>query len=205
MSDHAALREVALEAGLPGEEVDAVLASDRYADAVRADVEQAHEYGISGVPFFVLDGRFGVSGAQPADVLLQALERAWDAARDAATPEPSAVDAGGGRAGASARADTARPATARRPTPVSRSTYQSRKCATDASTSGDSGPGSYARDRMPAWLASHSAQSCSLVAVQTVVSAARSTSPSAASASTRKQTSTSVREGETGVSRVVTA
>ncbi len=83
VSDHAALREVALEAGLPGEEVEAVLSSDRYAEAVRADVEQAHEYGISGVPFFVLDGRFGVSGAQPADVLLQALERAW-AARVAA-------------------------------------------------------------------------------------------------------------------------
>ncbi len=76
-SEHAALRAHAAEVGLPAADVDAVLASDRYADGVRADEEQAREYGISGVPFFVIDGRFGISGAQPADVVLQALERAW--------------------------------------------------------------------------------------------------------------------------------
>ncbi len=76
-SDHAALRAFAVEVGLPATEVDAVLASDRYADAVRADEAQARAYGISGVPFFVVDGRYGISGAQPADVVLQALEQAW--------------------------------------------------------------------------------------------------------------------------------
>ena len=44
-----------------------MLASDRYADAVRADEAQARAYGISGVPFFVVDGKYGISGAQPAD------------------------------------------------------------------------------------------------------------------------------------------
>ena len=76
-SDHIALRGLAVEVGLPGDEVDAVLASDRYADAVRADEAQARAYGISGVPFFVVDAKYGISGAQPADVVLGALEQAW--------------------------------------------------------------------------------------------------------------------------------
>lgn len=76
-SDHTALRALGIEVGLPAEEIDAVLGSERYADAVRADEAQGQAYGISGVPFFVLDRRWGVSGAQPADVLLAALEQAW--------------------------------------------------------------------------------------------------------------------------------
>jgi len=76
-SDHTALRALAVEVGLPAAEVDEVLASDRYADAVRTDEAQARAYGISGVPFFVVDGRYGISGAQPADLVLQALEQAW--------------------------------------------------------------------------------------------------------------------------------
>jgi len=76
-SEHGALRALAVEVGLPAGEVDAVLASDRYTDAVRADEAQARAYGISGVPFFVVDGRYGISGAQPAGVVLQALEQAW--------------------------------------------------------------------------------------------------------------------------------
>jgi predicted DsbA family dithiol-disulfide isomerase len=77
VSEHAALRAIAIEVGLPADEVDAVLASDRFADAVHADVQQAAAYGINGVPFFVVDGRYGISGAQPAEVVLQTLEQAW--------------------------------------------------------------------------------------------------------------------------------
>jgi predicted DsbA family dithiol-disulfide isomerase len=76
-SDHSALRVLAVEVGLPEAEVDAVLKSDRYSEAVRADEVQARAYGISGVPFFVIDGKYGISGAQPADVVLQTLEQAW--------------------------------------------------------------------------------------------------------------------------------
>jgi len=77
VSDHAALRALATQVGLPEIEVDAVLTSGRYSDAVRADEAQALAYGISGVPFFVIDGRYGISGAQPADAVLQTLDKAW--------------------------------------------------------------------------------------------------------------------------------
>jgi len=76
-SDSAALAALAVEVGLPEAEVRDVLAGDRYADAVRADEARAQAYGISGVPFFVVDGRYGISGAQPAELVLQALEQAW--------------------------------------------------------------------------------------------------------------------------------
>lgn len=71
------LRPLAVEVGLDAREVDELLAGDRCADEVRRDEALARELGISGVPFFVLAGRLGVSGAQPADVLLGALDRAW--------------------------------------------------------------------------------------------------------------------------------
>lgn len=57
--------------------MDAVLTSNRFSDVVRADEAQARAYGISGIPFFVIDGRYGISGAQPADAVLQTLDRAW--------------------------------------------------------------------------------------------------------------------------------
>jgi predicted DsbA family dithiol-disulfide isomerase len=77
IGDPEALRELAGAAGLPDDEVSAVLGSDRYAADVRADEEQARAFGISAVPFFVIDRRYGVAGAQPAEVLADALERAW--------------------------------------------------------------------------------------------------------------------------------
>lgn len=77
VSDHSALRALCTQVGLPEAEVDAVLTSDRYSDAVRADEAQARAYGISAVPFFVIDGRYGISGAQPADAVLQNLDKAW--------------------------------------------------------------------------------------------------------------------------------
>lgn len=77
VSDHQALIDVAAEIGLDEIELKEVLTSDAYGDAVRADAAQARAYGIRAVPFFVVDGRYGVAGAQPADVLLDVLERAW--------------------------------------------------------------------------------------------------------------------------------
>jgi predicted DsbA family dithiol-disulfide isomerase len=91
-SDHSALRALSAQVGLPATEVDAVLTTERYSDAVRGDEAQARALGISGVPFFVLDGRYGISGAQPADAILQALDQAW-AERSPlrlATPEATA-------------------------------------------------------------------------------------------------------------------
>jgi predicted DsbA family dithiol-disulfide isomerase len=77
IADREILARIADEAGIPAEQARAVLDSDSYTDAVRADERQAAQYGITGVPFFVVDGKYGVSGAQPSDVLLQVLERAY--------------------------------------------------------------------------------------------------------------------------------
>jgi predicted DsbA family dithiol-disulfide isomerase len=77
IADHETLVRLAAELGVDAREARAVLASDRYADDVREDERLAARMGIRGVPFFVLGRRFGVSGAQPADALLQALEQAW--------------------------------------------------------------------------------------------------------------------------------
>jgi predicted DsbA family dithiol-disulfide isomerase len=86
VSDPASLTDLAAEIGLDRERVGAVLASDEYADEVRADEARAVELGSTGVPFFVLDGRFGVPGAQPPDVLLRLLHRVWDSSEQAAGP-----------------------------------------------------------------------------------------------------------------------
>src|SRR5438552_2791809 len=77
IGERATLVRLVAEVGLAADEVEAVLASDSYAEEVRAEEHEATELGINGVPFFVIDRRYGVSGAQPADVLLQVLERAW--------------------------------------------------------------------------------------------------------------------------------
>jgi predicted DsbA family dithiol-disulfide isomerase len=77
VGDHAVLRRAGVEAGLDPARVDAVLASDEYGDEVAADIAQARAYGATGVPFFVVDQRYGISGAQPAEAFTQVLERAW--------------------------------------------------------------------------------------------------------------------------------
>ncbi|QNP73452.1 DsbA family oxidoreductase [Streptomyces roseirectus] len=72
------LVELTVEAGLDADAVRKVLADpDAYADAVREDEREAAELGATGVPFFVLDRKYGVSGAQPAEVFAQALTQAW--------------------------------------------------------------------------------------------------------------------------------
>ena len=71
------LVDLAAEVGLDAAEARRVLASDELADAVDADIAWARGLGISGVPFFVLDGRYAVSGAQPPEVFDQALATAW--------------------------------------------------------------------------------------------------------------------------------
>ena len=67
------LIELAAEVGIDADAARDALESDRYADAVQADIAQAGAYGINGVPFFVFEGKYGVSGAQPAEVFSQVL------------------------------------------------------------------------------------------------------------------------------------
>jgi predicted DsbA family dithiol-disulfide isomerase len=75
--DHASLADLAAEVGLDRHEVTTVLSGDKYDDEVRADEETARSLGATGVPFFVIDRRYGISGAQPAQTITQVLERAW--------------------------------------------------------------------------------------------------------------------------------
>ncbi|MEV6100177.1 DsbA family oxidoreductase [Nocardia sp. NPDC051981] len=76
--DSERLVRVAVSAGFDEAAVREVLADpEAYADAVRADEAEAARLGARGVPFFVLDRKYGVSGAQPSEVFAQALERAW--------------------------------------------------------------------------------------------------------------------------------
>ncbi len=97
ISDPSTLERLAADAGLPEGVAAEVLADDVHGEHVRADERQAAAYGISGVPFFVVDERYGVSGAQPADVLLEVLETAWREAHPlqmvVATPSGAGSDA----------------------------------------------------------------------------------------------------------------
>lgn len=87
VADPSVLLDVAVSAGLDPGRVAEVLASDEYAEEVAADVAQAAAYGASGVPFFVVDQRYGVSGAQPTETFRQVLEQAWAVAHP--TPDPA--------------------------------------------------------------------------------------------------------------------
>jgi predicted DsbA family dithiol-disulfide isomerase len=75
------------EVGLEPARVREFVASDAYASDVRADEQRARDFGISGVPFFAIDERYGVSGAQPSEVLLGALRQAYE--ETAATRAPA--------------------------------------------------------------------------------------------------------------------
>ncbi len=71
------LVDLAVEVGLDADAVRHALESETYLPAVRADQAQAAAYGIQGVPFFVIDGKYGVSGAQPADAFTQIVRQVW--------------------------------------------------------------------------------------------------------------------------------
>jgi predicted DsbA family dithiol-disulfide isomerase len=77
VADHDLLRRTAEKVGLDPARVDEVLDGQEYADAVEADVREATALGATGVPFFVIDRKYGISGAQPADTFVEVLERAW--------------------------------------------------------------------------------------------------------------------------------
>jgi len=76
VSDPAVLRDLAAEVGLDESRVDEVLTSTVYGIDVQQDQAQAQAYGATGVPFTVIDGRYGISGAQPVEVFVQTLEKA---------------------------------------------------------------------------------------------------------------------------------
>lgn len=81
--------------GLGADTVRTMLDSDDYGNHVRSDEATAKMLGITGVPFFVLDRRYGVSGAQPPEVFDQALAQAWSAKDDQRDPALAAGGCGG--------------------------------------------------------------------------------------------------------------
>ncbi|MBB2974501.1 putative DsbA family dithiol-disulfide isomerase [Microbacterium endophyticum] len=71
------LVELAVEVGLDADATRDALVSEKYVEAVRADEDQARAYGINGVPFFVIDGKYGISGAQPPAAFSQIARQVW--------------------------------------------------------------------------------------------------------------------------------
>jgi predicted DsbA family dithiol-disulfide isomerase len=75
--DHESLKDIAVEAGLDRAEVSQVLADGLYTDHVETDEAMAEALGATGVPLFVIDRKYGISGAQSAETIGQVLDRAW--------------------------------------------------------------------------------------------------------------------------------
>lgn len=78
VNDLNTLESLGLEVGLEKEAIKNVLHSDVYANEVRKDQEVAQSIGVTGVPFFVFDNKYAVSGAQATDVFLKTLEKSWE-------------------------------------------------------------------------------------------------------------------------------
>jgi len=77
IADPAVLTQIGVEAGLDNEEVDAMLRSDQYAEEVEQDIQEARQIGVRGVPFFVFDRKYAISGAQPVAAFHEMLEKSF--------------------------------------------------------------------------------------------------------------------------------
>ena len=77
IDDKTVLTETGVSVGLEEEEVKEMLASDAFENEVKQDELAARRIGVQGVPFFVLNNKYGISGAQASEVFLETLEKAW--------------------------------------------------------------------------------------------------------------------------------
>ena len=77
IDDSETLIALAKEIGLDADEAKAVLDSDKYAEAVRSDIEESQQLGVRGVPFFVFDRKYAISGAQPTEAFTETLEKSF--------------------------------------------------------------------------------------------------------------------------------
>lgn len=78
IADHQTLVKIGSEIGLDETEISEVLKTTTFAEEVNGDVREAQQLGIRGVPFFVIDRKYGVSGAQESETFLNALNKAWE-------------------------------------------------------------------------------------------------------------------------------
>jgi predicted DsbA family dithiol-disulfide isomerase len=76
--DHDTLLGIGAELGIAENEIKIALTSDEYAAKVEEDIQEANEIGIQGVPFFVFDRKYAISGAQPPEFFLKALNQSFD-------------------------------------------------------------------------------------------------------------------------------
>ena len=93
IGDRRVLVAIGTPAGLDAGEVNAALDSRRYREAVEGDIRQARSLGIQGVPFFVIENKWGISGAQPSELFSQALEQAWRECNPLVMVQPDGDDA----------------------------------------------------------------------------------------------------------------
>ncbi|MFS0654787.1 DsbA family protein [Bacillus sp. 179-C3.3 HS] len=93
VGDQNTLLEIAKKADLDLEEVKHVLDEQALAEAVRQDEKEARELGISAVPFFVINGKYSIKGAQPAHLFLQTLETAWAEEEQAVRSNDQSIEA----------------------------------------------------------------------------------------------------------------
>ncbi len=77
IGDHATLTELAVEVGLNRDEVATMLTSGDMSDEVRADQQEAASIGVRSVPFFLINRKYSLTGAQPTDVFVQALQQVY--------------------------------------------------------------------------------------------------------------------------------
>jgi|SRR5699024_2448614 len=77
IDDKQTLVQLGVEIGLPEDEIRDMLQSDLYADEVNGDMTKARQVGVQGVPFFVVNNKYAISGAQPSEVFLETLQKAY--------------------------------------------------------------------------------------------------------------------------------
>ena len=77
IDDHSTLIQLGTEIGLDAALLEKALGNGSYADEVRSDIYEAQQVGVRGVPFFVIDRKYAISGAQESGTFLQALEQAY--------------------------------------------------------------------------------------------------------------------------------
>ena len=78
INDNNTLKELGVSVGLNEHDIDEVLNSDAYGNDVKQDIQNANSIGVQGVPFFVFDNKYAVSGAQPATAFLETLQKVWE-------------------------------------------------------------------------------------------------------------------------------
>lgn len=88
IADPAALADIAEAAGLDRKEAESALADGSFAAEVKRDILEARQIGVTGVPFFVFNRRFAVSGAQDSEVFRRALDQAWNEGATPPAPRP---------------------------------------------------------------------------------------------------------------------